>query len=495
MTARVPSSTILNRGLVVALAVLTISTAGCGSSQSDPTTTTTIPAATATTTPAATATTTAAPAATSTTTTVLVEEEAGSPILYEVDVAYGPDEKHKLDVFYQEGLVDAPTILLLHGGGWRTGTKGGQRGAAEFFAELGFVAAAPNYRLLRSDGENAFPAAANDVGCAAAWLNQHAADFGGDPAIMFVAGYSSGAHLGAVIAYNPERGWQDECPIQGEQLDFKGFIGLAGPYDFAVLSPSPMAKACLLLHDILDLEPGVDCAEVDPAGWAQANPADLAGPGDPPALLVTGDNDCFLSIPDPETGLCTASPDRFAAALKAAGVPVDVLILPGFDHGGPSTGLPPAASAIREFLQQQGIPITQAPVSAVTSGVLSPTTPTPEQALPGVWYTQSFHPLVIGEDGSWSLRADVTGLSWTWGTYTFDGDVLTLTTDDDALCEGNTGIYQVAISQAENQIHFTLVDDTCVARRFELSQGPHERVPDLLVPANMRGTRGSEDNN
>ena len=43
--------------------------------------------------------------------------------------------------------------------------------------------------------------------------------------------------------------------------------------------------------------------------------------------------DCKVSFPaDPETGLCRSAPDAFAAALKDAGVPVDLLVLPSVVH-------------------------------------------------------------------------------------------------------------------------------------------------------------------
>jgi acetyl esterase/lipase len=206
--------------------------------------------------------------------------------------------------------------------------------------------------------ENAFPAPVNDVGCAAAWVKQNAAEFGGDPSEMFIMGYTCGAHIGAMLAYNPERYWLEECPIQDEELTFGGFIGLAGVYDFAATDLGGFfgASICYLLSDLLDLE-GLSilrCVkEPDFSRWAEANPVDHVSPGDPPALLVTGDEDCLLNVADPETGLCTANTDRFATVLRDAGIQADVLILPGVKRG-PSGVLDTSdiGEAVEEFLGQ-----------------------------------------------------------------------------------------------------------------------------------------------
>ncbi|MCP4306688.1 MAG: hypothetical protein GY788_17810 [bacterium] len=67
-------------------------------------------------------------------------------------------------------------------------------------------------------------------------------------------------------------------------------------------------------------------------------------------------------------------------------------------------------------------------------------------------------------------------------------DTLTLTTADDAppLCHGATGTYQVSVSANEELLHLTSVDDACPVRSVELAGGPHERVPDVIVPGYLK---------
>jgi acetyl esterase/lipase len=337
--------------------------------------------------PSATTAPTLAPTPAPSTPTATIEQ-ADPTILSQLDIPYGPGEQQKLDVFYKEDFVDAPIILLIFGFRWDAGDKilmhtspedletlqGPEhseevrfwatthpvfgRELAQYFVDLGFAAVTPNYRLVTRDGENAFPASVNDLGCAAAWMKQNAAQFGGDPSTMFVLGYFTGAHVGAMLAYNPERDWLEECPIQDEDLTFKGFIGLAGIYDFSVtrLDTYVGPPICFLLSDLLDLE-GLEvyrCVkDPDFSRWAEASPVDHISPGDPPALLVAGDADCLTNIPDPETGLCTANADRFATALSDARIQANVLILPGINTG-PSGVLDTSdiGEAVEEFLEQ-----------------------------------------------------------------------------------------------------------------------------------------------
>jgi acetyl esterase/lipase len=308
--------------------------------------------------------------------------------LSQLDIPYGPDEEQKLDVFYKEDFVDVPIIVLIHSPDWESGDKAllhtspedletmqgpgvsdevrywatthatWGRELAQDIVDLGYVVVTANFRLLTKDVENAYPAPVNDAGCAAAWAKQHAEEFGGDPSTMFVGGYSAGAHIGAMLAYNPERDWLEECPIEDEQLSFQGFIGLAGIYDFSAtkLDSSFGPSICYLLSDLLGLE-GLSISactkEPDFDQWAEANPVDQVSPGDPPALLVTGDKDCWLNLPDPETGLCISNTERFATVLRDAGIRADVLVLPGVGRG-PSGVLDTSdiGEAVEEFLEQ-----------------------------------------------------------------------------------------------------------------------------------------------
>jgi len=254
----------------------------------------------------------------------------------QTDIPYGPHELQKLDVYYIETFVDAPIVVWVHGGGWMAGNKGFGEEVWSFYNRLGFVLVSTNYRLTTEEGENTFPTPVNDVACAVAWIKKNAAKYGGDGNTLVIMGQSAGAHIGAMLAYNRERNWLEDCGIRDEEIAFKGFIGSGGPYDLAALPLRRWQPGCLLM-DLLKLETcgegDTRWTEGDPGKIAEASPITFVSPGDPPAILATGQKDCLVSLPDPDTGGCTANSLGMAQALDRLGIYNKLLIYAGCGHG------------------------------------------------------------------------------------------------------------------------------------------------------------------
>ena len=114
-------------------------------------------------------------------------------------------KSHSLDVYAPKDAKHAPVIIFIHGGGWRNGDKSnpgvGSQPAAHFCAE-GFVFVSINYRLTPA-GKH--PANIQDVAKAVAWVHDHIAEHGGDPAQINIMGHSAGAHLTALVATDETR--------------------------------------------------------------------------------------------------------------------------------------------------------------------------------------------------------------------------------------------------------------------------------------------------
>lgn len=119
------------------------------------------------------------------------------------DVAYGPDSRHRLDVFAPAAARGVPVVLFVHGGGYVGGDKGGA--GDPFFNNIGawavrsgFIGVTMTYRLAPA---NPWPAGAQDVDQALEWLRLNAARFGGDPARIVLMGHSAGAaHVAGCLA-------------------------------------------------------------------------------------------------------------------------------------------------------------------------------------------------------------------------------------------------------------------------------------------------------
>ena len=120
------------------------------------------------------------------------------------DLAYGPHERHRLDVFAPPGKAVAPKgkgmpiVVFVHGGGFSRGAK--HSDGSPFYDNIGLWAAGQgmlgitvNYRLAP---QFPYPAGVEDLERVVAWVKAHAREHGGDPARLYLWGHSAGgAHV------------------------------------------------------------------------------------------------------------------------------------------------------------------------------------------------------------------------------------------------------------------------------------------------------------
>ncbi|MEL0251986.1 MAG: alpha/beta hydrolase [Novosphingobium sp.] len=142
-----------------------------------------------------------------------------------IDCAYGPHERHRLDLYRASDERDLPVVLFVHGGGFRLGDKGDNgswqnAAVARTMAEAGFLGAAMNYRLLP---DARWPEGGEDVIQAVEWLHSNAARHGGDPDRIVIVGTSAGAvHIATALKLNTN------LPVAGAVL-------LSGLYGYTPL--------------------------------------------------------------------------------------------------------------------------------------------------------------------------------------------------------------------------------------------------------------------
>jgi acetyl esterase/lipase len=114
------------------------------------------------------------------------------------NLSYGPDRKHRLDVYRRRDSQGGPVLLYLHGGGYSSGGKHWEgRALLHRLAARGWVCMSANYRLRPAAD---FPDHLDDAKRALAWAHEHAAEYGGDAGTVVVAGSSAGAQLSALCA-------------------------------------------------------------------------------------------------------------------------------------------------------------------------------------------------------------------------------------------------------------------------------------------------------
>ena len=223
----------------------------------------------------------------------------------------------------------------MHGGGYVVGDLDTQDMIARAFCAWGeTVVVSVDYRLAP---EHPFPAAPDDVFAALQWAVAHAAEIGGDPSRIAVAGDSAGGNLACAAAL---RARDEGGPALRAQVNLYGSCNYPSE-DTA--SAREFAEGPILKKDDVDWfweQYLTSPAEQDDP---QASPVRAASHADlPPAFIATAE--CDPSRDDAEA---------FAAKLESAGVQVEMKRYAGMVHGFASwVGFLPGARDVMQDASQ-----------------------------------------------------------------------------------------------------------------------------------------------
>lgn len=221
----------------------------------------------------------------------------------------------KMDILFPfNGYGPWPAVLYIHGGGWIGGSKLDQFGDVDVPALRagGYIAIAVSYRLAP---QYPFPAMIKDVKCAVRYLRAHAAEYNLDPDRIGVRGASAGGHLAALLATADESALWDV----GEYADYssrvQAAVNMFGPADLADASfAATLGRLGPLLFGTSDLTDAL---------LRSASPLTYVSADDAPMLLIHGDRDTL--VPLKQSSL-------LYAALTAAGVPAELIVVQGGEH-------------------------------------------------------------------------------------------------------------------------------------------------------------------
>jgi len=218
------------------------------------------------------------------------------------NVAYGDNPRQQLDIYVQAGKPDTPraVVVFFYGGSWNDGSRSDYRFVGAALAARGYIAVLPDYRVYP---EVRYPGFVEDSARAVAWTLQHIAGYGGDLQRVFVMGHSAGAYNAAMVALDGR--WLK--PYGASPAQLRGFIGLAGPYDFLP----------------------IENPDVKPVFWFPDSPPDSqpihhVTRAAPPALLIASHRDKLVEA-DRNTG-------GLATLLRQQQVPVQELYYDNTSH-------------------------------------------------------------------------------------------------------------------------------------------------------------------
>lgn len=204
---------------------------------------------------------------------------AAAPVRVFRDIVYaahaGADPNlTSLDIYSPVGKDGCPVILWIHGGGWQAGDKTDLiEQKSDYFVSQGFVFASANHRLFP---EAEFPVFVRDIADAVAWVKDNIEGYGGDPQRVILIGFSSGAHIAALLV--TDSSYLSAHGIRSDEIEAVVAVDSAA-YDLPLLSKYYKGK--------LEGTHGFVFGG-DPALWRAASPVTFLenARGIPPILLV-----------------------------------------------------------------------------------------------------------------------------------------------------------------------------------------------------------------
>ncbi len=158
------------------------------------------------------------------------------------ETAYGPAPRERLDVFPATS-PGSPVLVYIHGGYWRALDKRDQSFLAPPFVDAGAMVVLPGYTLCP---EVTIEDIVRQVAQALAWVHRHAAEHGGDPARIVVAGHSAGGHLATMLLAHD---WTGVAPDLPADL-VKAALSISGLYDLEPLRHAPFLAPDLRLTEV-----------------------------------------------------------------------------------------------------------------------------------------------------------------------------------------------------------------------------------------------------
>jgi triacylglycerol lipase len=122
----------------------------------------------------------------------------------DVDIAYGPDPRHRLDLYREQNIENAPVFVFVHGGGFIMGDKRSEQGpfyrnVGDYAARQGWIGVVPTYPLAP---DHPWPAGPEALKRVVEWIGANVAEYGGDPERIVLSGQSAGAvHVASYLAH------------------------------------------------------------------------------------------------------------------------------------------------------------------------------------------------------------------------------------------------------------------------------------------------------
>lgn len=230
-----------------------------------------------------------------------------------------------VDLYLPKPRKDCSVIVWFHGGGMTGGDKRDAAAVGKRFAQAGIIVASVEYRLYP---KAKYPDFIDDAAACTAWVMKHAAEYGGNPKSVFIAGHSAGGYLTGILGMDPK--YLAKYGVDTAQL--AGMIPVSGQaFTHFVIREQ---------HGVKDVQTTTVCDDAAPCYHVRKD--------SPPILIIMGDQDYPARAEENH---------YFLAMLKLVGHPdAEFKLFAGRTHGSiigkVSDPNDPVAAAILEFVSK-----------------------------------------------------------------------------------------------------------------------------------------------
>lgn len=238
------------------------------------------------------------------------------------DVAFDDDHTSQcLDVYLTKSAKPTPAMIYIHGGGWRAGSKKNIPGWLRTFVADGKLSVVSvEYRFTNV---KTHPAQVNDCLRAIQFVRHNAAAWNIDTKRLGVTGGSAGGHLSAYVALHDDVAKADsDDVIERHSSRVACAVSFAGPTDWTLLSKIEHRHPAY--RQLIGYEPGTPADELSARLIKDVSPVSFVSKDDPPIMQVHGDKDVIVPIEHASS---------LHSKLEATGVPSELVVIPGGNHG------------------------------------------------------------------------------------------------------------------------------------------------------------------
>ena len=214
----------------------------------------------------------------------IVEESKNENVTQMSDVVYDSNKNRPLhlDAFINNKTKKNPAVVMIHGGGWRSGNKNQMQALANEIASKGYSCFSIEYRLSL---EAKYPEGIYDVKNAIKFIKDNASKFNVDPDKIAILGCSSGGQMAALIGTtNEDSSFEDSKNKSKSSSKVNAIINIDGVLAFKHPESSEGEMASFWLGGTY---------EEKPENWKNASALNHTNKNTPPILFINSSIDRF----------------------------------------------------------------------------------------------------------------------------------------------------------------------------------------------------------